>query len=514
MLNNQPSSAIHTLAAESHTQDLLSTKLIEELWESVNNEPPATWQHLINQHFPYLPLLYQRRYQVVPKALFIEEFQFINSIIQERPEYTVIKSYLFASLRGDIEKIEKSKICDKVKELLYIYAAANGHVKGLSKLDPVSKGEALKLAAENGFLPACQMILTDVHQQISAENKELALQYAANMEHHEVVQALLAHSGQKSSAEFVGLLLRDVAKNGYHEVVQALLTHAGQQISAEDKGRALINAANGHHEVVQALLAHAGQEISVELKCSAIICATDNKHFDIVKTLLTQVDKGETLQWVVRIREFDVVQALLTLAGQEISAEDKGQALVWTAYSGHLECVQALLTQPGQQISAEHKGQALVWAAQNGQHKVVQALLHHAGQQISVEDKGKALKYAAREEHQDVGSFLLERVGHQLPVSVVIQVMGFFSACKFYAMRTATALGDLFASFAPSTPVEQLPLPPVTTEPLAQPTLPPQTLDLTPKGAKRKQESTLKTSNNKIDDVNDEPFEIKRAKLR
>ncbi len=426
MLNNQPGSVIHSLPAESFPQDLLTSKLIEERWQSVSNEP-AIWQNLINQHFPYLSQQNQSLYQTEPKTLFIKKFQRLDSIIKNHPEYTAIKQYLFASLRGEIEKIEKSEIGDKAKEQLYIYTAANGHLAGLNKLNEEAKGEALKLAAKKGHLNIIEFLLTQAGQQIPDGHKAEALRWSAIKGHHQVVQVLLIKAGQLISTEHKGMMLRLAAANGHHEATRVFLTIAGQQISAEHKGVALLWAAEHGH--------------------------------------------------------VEVAQTVLTLAGQEISDKDKGQALMYAAHSGH--------------------------------HEVAQAVLNLAGSQISAEDMCKALKYAAREGHQNIVFLLLEREGHQLPMSAVIQALGFFPACKFYASLTAKAIGNVWASLVPSTPVEQPPLPPVTTEPLTlQSELPPPTLEEVPtNNAKRKQGSSSESTNNEMN-TDDESLGIKRAKFR
>ncbi len=465
MLDNQFPVHINTLPREIlalifsylSPRDLLNKALVRRLWQSVSNDP-ALWLNLTHQHFPYLRKKYaglNKAYS--PKALFIEEYQRINASIKYRNEYKSMKPLLLSSLRGDIEKIEESALTDEAKEKLYILASTNGHRRALGKLNSNGKGLAFLTAAEYGYLPAIEMILSQGDQEVEARYKRDALRDAAAYGHHDVVQLLLTQSGQEISVEDKSEVLRIAAAYGHHDVVQLLLTQSGQEISAEDKGLALqLAARESHLNMVQVLLTEAGQEISIHYKGSALMLSAQNGYLNMVQTLLTQV-------------------------GQQIS-DYKGCALRNAAHNGHVSVVQILLTQAGQEILAKDKGLALKLAASEGHLGVVQALLTQADQEISINDKSVALIFAAKGKHLDTVSFLLERCRQELLFVALIGALGFMRACKFY---TASALEHVYHKLMSHlSPVPAISLPFVTsaannqpqaTMPIALPALPPAT---------------------------------------
>ena len=571
MRNNQLASHISILPDELlahlfsylNPRDLLNAEQVATLWRGISHEP-AIWRNLINQYFPYLHQQKQSSPPVLPKELFIQEFQRVNESINRHPECASIKPYLFAGLSGDVGKIKQSDISDNAKEQLYIFAAANGHQKGLDELKntDIAINKALRLAVKNGHFKAFQMIITQAKQHISAEYKGMSLEIAAKDGQLKIVQTLLNLIGEPISAAYKGQALQRAAEKGRLKIVQFLLTRAGQQIPDEYKGWASNAAAqNGHLSVAKALLTHTAGHLSVEeslmLYWRTHIGAIRKVSLERLRFLHRRVftspslsaehiDKGRALKWAAEKGHLEVVQVLSTHAGLQISAEDKGQALQRAAEKGRLKIVQFLLTRAGQQIPDEYKGWALrdaaekghlnvvqflltqishpssadessaLWhAARNGHLNVVQFLLIQAGQ-IFARFKGLILKHAAENGHQDVLSFLLKTWGHELSSLDVIKAIGVVRASQFYASRIATALGNIWASFAPTESTEQPTLPPVTI-PLSerQSVLPPTTQEIPKLIVKRKKQgSTLENSSNEADNTENEDPRIKHVKFR
>ncbi len=321
MLNNHPEAIALILPAgfltaafpNLRSHDLLNAKLVEKLWQRITNKP-AIWQNLINHYYPYLPPQNQNTYQTEPKEMFITEFKRIYAFFKNHyAKHLTIKKLLPASLCGDIEKIEKSEISDPAKEQLYIFSAANGHLLGLNKLNVAVKSYAFLLAAQNGYSPACQMILTQADKQISAEHKGLALGIAAQNGYLDAVQTLLTLAGKQILPKHKARALHWAADYDYFEVVLFMLTQTGKQNWAVNKGLALQWAAlRDYPELVQTLLIQSGQEISAKYKGLALRTAAQKQHFN-------------------------VVQSLLTLAGPEISAWHKCHALLNAVRKSHLD---------------------------------------------------------------------------------------------------------------------------------------------------------------------------------
>ncbi len=74
-----------------------------------------------------------------------------------------------------------------------------------------------------------------------------------------------------------------------------------------------------------------------------------------------------------------------------IKAIERHYKYIVAAENGRIDVLQALLTQPGPQISAENKGVFLARAAKAGDLNQVQVLLTNAGDEISANDKYFAL---------------------------------------------------------------------------------------------------------------------------
>ena len=161
------------------------------------------------------------------------------------------------------------------------------------------------------------------------------------------------------------------------------------------QGCALIEAAkNGHLDVVQVLLTQAGQVITDSYKNMALTHAAKNGHVNVVQALLTQagpmiLDASHALFYAVEKGHLNVVQALLKQA--VLRAVTMGWVLIDAVKNGHLDIVHELLAQAGQEISIQYKLDALKKAVNCLEERLVQCILSHCGHELSQTQLEEAL---------------------------------------------------------------------------------------------------------------------------
>ncbi len=171
--------------------------------------------------------------------------------------------------------------------------------------------------------------------------------------------------------------------------------------------------------------------------------AVARSNIDMVQSLLTQPGPKIPAQYkrkalnhatLAYVADHNVVQALLTLAGQQISPNDKYNALLgavtpWTNPSlNAIHVVRTLLTQ----ISVTEKGKALVESiTSTSSAEVVQELLKGVDVSYVIE----ALKRGIEHHRQDRVNAILSQRGHELSHPQLIEALGTNGAIDYRASK-------------------------------------------------------------------------------
>ncbi len=287
-INNLPDDVLQLIFANLSPQALVNIKLVSQRWLRVVSRPEL-WRNLINQHFPFLANYNAEDYQDYlknPQDLFIKKSELIRYTFKLVPEKIGL-SIIFASLRGEIDKIQSYQMSDKHKNVLYTLAAMNGSKIGLSKLNDEDRKALLLMTAVLGE--------PDAFDKINDTEKERVIIVRATVSgNHKAFDKI---SDAEKRRAFI-----DAAEVGILLGVNTLLSHYSHVITSEDKGTALLRATvNANFEVVEVLLNQVGHDIDRYSRGRALIVASENGHIRLVEALLKLNSAGYEYSGLTKI---------------------------------------------------------------------------------------------------------------------------------------------------------------------------------------------------------------------